>query len=132
MGGLVWSGSEAVLPAHIFGMVLGNGAGRYGRQRPDMACGTSGGTDYSSCEKHGYTAVVSAPRSTILSKSGADLGLVSRVKKQGKELVPKGKAGLPNSDGCMNRLDKLKLISHRSLYLHIDIDACTRRGVLVL
>jgi D-3-phosphoglycerate dehydrogenase len=29
------------------------------------------------------------------------------------------------------RLDKLKLISQRSVYPHIDIDACTRRGVIV-
>lgn len=29
------------------------------------------------------------------------------------------------------RLDALKLISQRSVYPHIDIDACTRRGVLV-
>jgi D-3-phosphoglycerate dehydrogenase len=28
-------------------------------------------------------------------------------------------------------LDKLKLISQRSVYPHIDIDACTRRGVIV-
>jgi D-3-phosphoglycerate dehydrogenase / 2-oxoglutarate reductase len=31
----------------------------------------------------------------------------------------------------LNRLDKLKLISQRSVYPHIDIDACTRRGVIV-
>jgi len=29
------------------------------------------------------------------------------------------------------RLDKLKLISQRSVYPHIDIDACTRHGVVV-
>jgi D-3-phosphoglycerate dehydrogenase len=29
------------------------------------------------------------------------------------------------------RLDKLRLISQRSVYPHIDIDACTRRGVIV-
>jgi D-3-phosphoglycerate dehydrogenase len=29
------------------------------------------------------------------------------------------------------RLNKLKLISQRSVYPHIDIDACTRRGVIV-
>src|SRR4030095_12116737 len=29
------------------------------------------------------------------------------------------------------RLDTLKLISTRSVYPHIDIDACTRRGVIV-
>jgi D-3-phosphoglycerate dehydrogenase len=29
------------------------------------------------------------------------------------------------------RLEKLKLISQRSVYPHIDIDACTRRGVIV-
>jgi len=29
------------------------------------------------------------------------------------------------------RLDKLKLISQRSVYPHIDIDACTRHGVIV-
>src|SRR5580692_3543700 len=31
----------------------------------------------------------------------------------------------------LDRLDKLKLISQRSQYPHIDIDACTRRGVIV-
>ena len=31
----------------------------------------------------------------------------------------------------LERLDRLRLISQRSVYPHIDIDACTRRGVLV-
>jgi D-3-phosphoglycerate dehydrogenase / 2-oxoglutarate reductase len=31
----------------------------------------------------------------------------------------------------IDRLDKLKLISQRSVYPHIDLDACTRRGVIV-
>ena len=31
----------------------------------------------------------------------------------------------------LQRLDKLKLISQRSVYQHIDIEACTRRGVVV-
>jgi len=31
----------------------------------------------------------------------------------------------------IDRLDKLKLISQRSVFPHIDIDACTRRGVIV-
>jgi D-3-phosphoglycerate dehydrogenase len=31
----------------------------------------------------------------------------------------------------LERLDKLQLISQRSVYPHIDIDACTRRGVIV-
>jgi D-3-phosphoglycerate dehydrogenase / 2-oxoglutarate reductase len=31
----------------------------------------------------------------------------------------------------LDRLDKLKLISQRSVYPHIDITACTRRGVIV-
>jgi D-3-phosphoglycerate dehydrogenase len=31
----------------------------------------------------------------------------------------------------LNRLDALRLISQRSVYPHIDIDACTRRGVIV-
>jgi D-3-phosphoglycerate dehydrogenase len=31
----------------------------------------------------------------------------------------------------IERLDKLRLISQRSVYPHIDIDACTRRGVIV-
>src|SRR3984893_12880038 len=31
----------------------------------------------------------------------------------------------------LDRLDKLKLVSQRSVYPHIDIDACTRRGVIV-
>jgi D-3-phosphoglycerate dehydrogenase len=31
----------------------------------------------------------------------------------------------------VDRLDKLKLISQRSVYPHIDVDACTRRGVIV-
>ena len=31
----------------------------------------------------------------------------------------------------LQRLDKLRLISQRSVYPHIDIDACTERGVIV-
>jgi D-3-phosphoglycerate dehydrogenase len=31
----------------------------------------------------------------------------------------------------LDRLDRLELISQRSVYPHIDIDACTRRGVIV-
>ena len=31
----------------------------------------------------------------------------------------------------LERLDSLRLISQRSVYPHIDIDACTRRGVIV-
>ena len=31
----------------------------------------------------------------------------------------------------LERLDKLKLISQRSVYPHIDVDACTRRGVIL-
>jgi len=31
----------------------------------------------------------------------------------------------------LERLDKLRLISQRSVYPHIDIDACVRRGVIV-
>ena len=31
----------------------------------------------------------------------------------------------------IDRLDTLRLISQRSVYPHIDIDACTRRGVIV-
>ena len=31
----------------------------------------------------------------------------------------------------LERLPKLKLISQRSVYPHIDVDACTRRGVIV-
>lgn len=35
------------------------------------------------------------------------------------------------SGPLLERLGKLKLISQRSVYPHIDIDACTRRGVIV-
>jgi D-3-phosphoglycerate dehydrogenase len=31
----------------------------------------------------------------------------------------------------LERLDKLRLISQRSVYPHIDVDACTRRGVIL-
>jgi len=31
----------------------------------------------------------------------------------------------------LERLDKLRLISQRSVYPHIDVEACTRRGVIV-
>lgn len=31
----------------------------------------------------------------------------------------------------LERLDKLRLVSQRSVYPHIDVDACTRRGVIV-
>ncbi len=33
--------------------------------------------------------------------------------------------------GLLDRLPKLKLISQRSVYPHIDIDACTQQGVIV-
>src|SRR5574337_555622 len=35
------------------------------------------------------------------------------------------------SAALLERLDALRLISQRSVYPHIDIDACTRRGVIV-
>src|SRR6195256_2271635 len=31
----------------------------------------------------------------------------------------------------LDRLDKLELISQRSVFPHIDVDACTRHGVIV-
>src|SRR5215831_18639557 len=31
----------------------------------------------------------------------------------------------------IDRLDRLKLISQRSVYPHIDVDACTRRGIVI-
>ena len=31
-------------------------------------------------------------------------------------------------EALLDRLDALRLISQRSVYPHIDIDACTRRG----
>ncbi len=31
----------------------------------------------------------------------------------------------------LERLDRLRLISQRSVYPHIDVDACTRRGIVV-
>jgi len=31
----------------------------------------------------------------------------------------------------LDRLDKLRIISQRSVYPHIDVDACTRRGVIL-
>jgi D-3-phosphoglycerate dehydrogenase len=34
-------------------------------------------------------------------------------------------------ESLLERLDALRLISQRSVYPHIDIDACTRRGVIV-
>src|SRR5262245_18751723 len=34
-------------------------------------------------------------------------------------------------EDLLQRLDALRLISQRSVYPHIDIDACTRRGVIV-
>src|ERR1051326_981378 len=37
------------------------------------------------------------------------------------------KVGAP----LLDRLDQLRLISQRSVYPHIDIAACTRRGVIV-
>src|SRR5579884_3865420 len=35
------------------------------------------------------------------------------------------------SGGLLERLPKLRLISQRSVYPHIDVEACTRLGVLV-
>lgn len=37
----------------------------------------------------------------------------------------------PVRESLLERLDALRLISQRSVYPHIDIDACTRRGVIV-
>ena len=34
-------------------------------------------------------------------------------------------------EALLERLDALRLISQRSVYPHIDIDACVRRGVIV-
>jgi D-3-phosphoglycerate dehydrogenase len=34
-------------------------------------------------------------------------------------------------EALLERLDALRLISQRSVYPHIDVDACTRRGVIV-
>lgn len=34
-------------------------------------------------------------------------------------------------EGLLSRLPKLKLISQRSVYPHVDVDACTRNGVLL-
>ena len=37
----------------------------------------------------------------------------------------------PIREALLERLDALRLISQRSVFPHIDIDACTRRGVIV-
>lgn len=37
----------------------------------------------------------------------------------------------PIAGPLIERLPKLKLISHYSVYPHIDVDACTRRGILL-
>lgn len=37
----------------------------------------------------------------------------------------------PIQKPLLERLDKLRIISHVSAYPHIDVDACTRRGVIV-
>ena len=37
----------------------------------------------------------------------------------------------PIRAALLERLNKLKLISQRSVYPHIDVDACTRRGVIL-
>ena len=37
----------------------------------------------------------------------------------------------PIRAALIERLDKLRLISQRSVYPHIDVDACTRKGIIV-
>jgi len=67
---------------------------------------------------------------TVWNDSVQDLDTLAERLRETEILVlirERTKIGAP----LLERLDKLKLISQRSVYPHIDIDACTRRGVIV-
>jgi D-3-phosphoglycerate dehydrogenase / 2-oxoglutarate reductase len=67
---------------------------------------------------------------TVWNDHTQDLDTLAERLKDTEVLVlirERTKIGAP----LLDRLDKLKLISQRSVYPHIDIEACTRRGVIV-
>jgi D-3-phosphoglycerate dehydrogenase len=67
---------------------------------------------------------------TVWNESARDVEALAERLRDTEILVlirERTKIGAP----LLERLDKLKLISQRSVYPHIDIDACTRRGVIV-
>jgi D-3-phosphoglycerate dehydrogenase / 2-oxoglutarate reductase len=67
---------------------------------------------------------------TVWNDHAADLEVLAERLKDVEVLVlirERTKISAP----LLERLDTLKLISQRSVYPHIDIDACTRRGVIV-
>jgi len=55
--------------------------------------------------------------------------LAQRLKDTEALVLIRERTEIPSA--LLNRLDNLKLISQRSVYPHIDIDACSRRGVIV-
>ncbi len=67
---------------------------------------------------------------TVWSDHTQDLdALTARLK--GTEVLVLIRERTHIREPLLERLDALRLISQRSVYPHIDIDACTRRGVIV-
>ena len=70
------------------------------------------------------------PRSHGLERSHAELdALAERLKDTEALVLIRERTHI--REPLLDRLDALRLISQRSVYPHIDIDACTRRGVIV-
>jgi D-3-phosphoglycerate dehydrogenase len=75
-------------------------------------------------------AKVAGHRVTIWTDHTKDVDVLARRLKDTEVLVLI-RERTPIRAPLLERLDKLKLISQLSVYPHIDIDACTRRGVVV-
>ncbi|MFY7958470.1 MAG: D-2-hydroxyacid dehydrogenase family protein, partial [Elsteraceae bacterium] len=58
-----------------------------------------------------------------------DAGLAERLKDVEALVLIRERTKI--GDGLLSRLPKLKLISQRSVYPHVDVEACTKHGVLL-
>lgn len=58
-----------------------------------------------------------------------DVGLAERLKEVEALVLIRERTKI--GDGLLSRLPKLKLISQRSVYPHVDVEACTKHGVLL-
>ena len=67
---------------------------------------------------------------TVWNDHTQDLGTLA-ARLQGTEVLVLIRERTEIREPLLERLDALRLISQRSVYPHIDIDACTRRGVIV-
>lgn len=67
---------------------------------------------------------------TIWNDHTADVDVLAQRLKD-TEILVLIRERTPMPAALIERLPKLKLISHRSVYPHIDVDACTRCGVIL-